>query len=579
MNLSDTGVARGARAAAFAALAVVSALPALGQALEATETDAGSRVIARVNGEALYAEDLRSVLEEIHRSQQVEQRSDYDLEQMMFRLVNDTLLAQEARTLGFAELPEVRGRIERRRESLARTRFYREAIVDRLVLDEEAARKVYDDVFRTPILRIVSRRDRAELEALRPLVLAARDDESFAKLAQEKSQDSYALRGGRIETPLTNLFKSLYIYATTAAVGELSAPLAVPWGWSFVRLERLEPADPAKFTERRGRTLVELRHRQEHDLRVALVERLRPELGLQIDWDVYESIGVQRMHDGKLLPQFEGPERAVATLAGRTISAKDFAGKLANAWSSLGNPEIASQFKPGVLDDLIFEEMLVAEGLRRGYGDTPEAKRTLHALEMNQLAQRYLKETIAAGIEVTPEELRDDYDRHREAYRKPPRLHLLQITVASEAEGARIVGLAKGGADFAWLARQHSVDKYREAGGDRGWVLANEGILNFGRELASAKAGDVFGPKLGPQGWVVVKVDLFEAQDHYAFEAVSGNIRSRVTSEKIAARIDQVVRTLRERSEIWIDHQAVAEIRLLPTAPEEKPAVVGHDGR
>lgn len=578
MQVVDTGAARCWHAAAFAIVAVFSALPLLGQALEPEESGAASRVIARVNGEALYAEDLRSVLEEIHRSQQVERRSDFDLDQMMFRLVNDTLLAQEARTLGFDELPELRNRLASRRESLARTRFYREAIVDRLDLNEEAARKVYDDVFRTATLRIVSRRDRDELEALRPLVLAAADDESFAKLAQEKSQDAYAMRGGRIEAPLTDLFKSLFEHATTAPAGELSAPLATPWGWSYARLEKLEPADPAKFAERRGRTLVELRHRQERDLRVALVERLRPELGLQIDWGVYESIGIQRMHDGKLLPEFEGPERAVATLAGRAITAKDLAGKLANAWSSVGNPEIARQFKPGVLDDLIFEEMLVAEGLRRGYGDTPEAKRTLHALEMSQLAQRYLKETVSAGIEVTPEELRDYYDRHREAFRKPPRLHLLQITVASEAEGERIVGQAKGGADFAWLARQHSLDKYREAGGERGWIVANEGIVNFRGELAAAKAGDVFGPKEGPQGWVVVKVDLFEPQEYYEFETVSGNVRSRLTSEKIVARIDQVVRTLRERSEIWIDEQALAEIRLLPAAPEEKP-VVGHDGR
>jgi peptidyl-prolyl cis-trans isomerase C len=579
MRRIDSGAARGLRAAVLGVLTTTCALPLLGQALGPTEADAGGRVIARVNGEELYAEDLRSVLEEIHRSQEVERRSNYDLDQMMFRLVNDTLLAQEARALDFDEAPEVRGRIERRRESLARTRFYREAIVDRLVLDEEAARKVYDDVFRTPTLRIISRRDRAELEALRPEVLAARDDESFAKLAREKSQDSYALREGRIEAPLTDLFKSLYEHAATAAVGELSAPLAVPWGWSYVRLEKLAPADPEKFAERRSRTLVELRHRQEHDLRVALVERLRPELGLQIDWDVYESIGVQRMHDGKLLPQFEGPERAVATLAGRTITAKDLAGKLANAWSSVGNPEIARQFKPGVLDDLIFEEMLIAEGLRRGYGDTPEAKRTLHALEMSQLSQRYLKETVAAGIEVTPQEMRDYYDRHREAFRKPPRLHLLQITVATEEEAQRIAGLAKGGADFGWLARQHSVDKYRDAGGDRGWILATEGIVNFRTELAGAQAGDVFGPKLGPQGWVVVKVDLFEAQGYYEFDAVSGNVRSRLTNEKIVARIDQVVQTLRERSEIWIDEQALAEIRLLPTAPEEKPVVVGHDGR
>lgn len=564
------------RAFCLGTLVLAGTLPLPGQEQEHTEE--GSRLIARVNGEALYAEDLETVLGEIHRSQQVERRADYDLDQMMFRLINDTLLAQEARALEMHEQPELLTKLARRRESIARTRFFKEEIVSHLDFNEAAARKVYDDVYRTATLRVLTRRDRAELEALRSLVPPAKDEEGFAKLAQEKSQDAFSGRGGRVEAAFTDLHKSLLDWVSAAPLGELSPPLATPWGWSYVRVEKVEPADPAKFEEHRGRVLVELRYRQERELRVALVERLRPELGLQVDWAVYESVTLQRMHDGKLLPQFEGPERAVAKLAGRTITVKEFAGKLTNAWASVDNPDIALQYKPGVLDDLIFEQMMVAEGLRRGYGDTLQAKRELHALEMSQLASRYLKETVASGVEVTPQEMREYYDKHHEAFRKPPRIHLLQITVATQEAADRIAAEAKGGTDFAWLARQHSIDKYRESGGERGWMAANEGIVNFRTELANAKAGDVLGPKESPSGWVVVKVDLFEPQDYYSFEAVSGNVKNRAQSEKIVARIDQVIKTLRERSEIWIDQKALAEIRLLPVPPEEKPAVLGHDG-
>jgi peptidyl-prolyl cis-trans isomerase C len=580
MRFAPVGEPQGLAAVVLSATALIglAVTPAArSQALD-VDTDAG-RVVARVNGEALYAEDLEIALGEIHRSQAIQQRSGFDLDQLMFRLVNDTLLAQEARTLGFDESPELAQKLVARRESRAKTRVFREEIGEKLDFNEQAVREVYDDVYRIATLRVLTRRDRGELEALRPKVLAAKDETAFAALAQVESQDPYAMRGGKIHAAFTDLYKSILDYLAASKPGELSQPLATQWGWTLAVVEKVEPADPSLLEARRNRVLVELRYRQERALRLALAERLKPTLGLAVDWTVYESVEVQRMHDGKLLPKFSEPERPIARLAGRTITVKQFAGKLASAWSTVTNPTLAIEYKPGVLDDLIFEELLVAEGLRRGYGDTPEVKRELHALEVSQLASRYLKETVAAGVDVTPQEARDYYETHKDEFRKPPRLHLLQLTVPTREEAERIAGLAQGGADFAWLVRQHSTDKYKESGGVRGWVAANEGITNFRPELAKASKGDVLGPRESPNGWVVVKVDLYEEQDHYPFEAVSGNVKARLQSQEIVARIDSVVQKLRERSEIWIDREALAALSILPTAPVETPPMPGHDGR
>jgi parvulin-like peptidyl-prolyl isomerase len=562
-------------AAVALVIAWAPAVPA--QELDPAEAEAGSTVVARVNGEALFSEDIEIVLEEIHRSQQVKQRTRFDLEQLMFRLVNDTLLAQEARALGMDEDPQLARKVEARRESKAKNQLFKEEIVERLDLSEKNAREVYEDVYRFATLRILTRRDRSELEALRPKLEAA-DEEAWAELAGVESQDPYAGRGGKVHAAFTDLHQALLDFAGRAKPGELSSPLASPWGWTYARLVAVEPADPEKFGERTGRVLVELRHRQELALRVALVERLKPSLGLEVDWAVYESVEVQRMHDGKLLPKFDEPERAVARLAGRTITVKEYAGRLGNAWSGVTNPVLATEYKPGVLDELIFEEMLVAEGLRRGYGDTPKVRRELHALEMSHLSSKYLKETVAAGVEVTPAEARAYYEEHRDEFRKPPRLHLLQLTVPTREQAERLAELAKGGAEFAWLVRQHSTDQYKEAGGDRGWVLANEGLLNFRDDLLRARKGDVLGPRESPTGWVVLKVDVYEEQDHYPFEAVSGNVKARLEAQEVVKRIDEVIGKLRERSEIWIDQTALAQFEILPAAPEEMPAVPGHGG-
>ena len=109
-------------------------------------------------------------------------------------------------------------------------------------------------------------------------------------------------------------------------------------------------------------------------------------------------------------------------------------------------------------------------------------------------------------------------------------------------------------------------------------MLATEGLLNFREDLLDARKGDVLGPRESPNGWVLLKVDIYEEQDHYPFEAVSGNVKAKLESQEVVARIDEVIAKLRERSEIWVDQAALARFEILPTAPEEAPAVPGHGG-
>ena len=537
------------------------------------------RVIARVNGEPLFAEDVESVLAEIHRTSEPGERSSFDLDRLLFRLVNDTLLAQEGRTLGLHEAPEHLSRLAERRDEMARARLYREEVIDRLELDEEAVRAVFDDIFRTATLRILTRSERGEIESLRARALEATTPEAFAELAKSESQDSYQARGGLIDgAPLGDLFLAVRAFAARAQPGELSAPLETPWGLSLVRLEKLEAADPEQYSTRRRLAYFELRRRQEEALRAALADRIRAGLAVEIDSEALAAVGCRRMHDGRLLPEFGDANRVLARVGDRTVSTAALAAQLATSWSGMANVEMAMALVSPVLDDLVFDQLLVVDALRRGYGETPEVKRELHALETRQLATRFLKEVLSTDVEVDPEEMRAYYDIHREEFRRPPSLHVLQLTVGAEEEARRLAEQARAGTDFAWLARRHSTDRFRESGGDRGWMPAHRGLLLFVDELARAAAGDVLGPKGIDDEWVVIKVDVVKDEGIFDFHEVSGNVRGRLVDQQLGERVESAIRRLRERSEIWIDDEAVAAIRIAPAPHEGRPAVPGHSG-
>jgi parvulin-like peptidyl-prolyl isomerase len=571
--LTATVLGYGVAVAALATTTAVAAPPAAIR-VEARE------VIARVNGENLYVEDVESVLEEVHKRSAEGSRGGFDLDQLLFRAINDTLLAQEARALGMDEDEAIVRKLVELRERMAKARLYQVEIIERMDVGPEQVRALYDDLFRRFSLHLLTRRDRGEAERLRERILGGEEIEA---LARAESQDAFAARGGKLErTTVLDLEPSVARTASALAPGEVSAVFATGSGWTVVRLDALEPADPEGFAAEERMTRAVARRDREQELRDELLARLGTEHPVEIDREAVAAIETQRMPDGRVMPKVASPERVVVRAAGRAITERELGSALAAQWGKLVNPEAALALTPIVLDRMIFDELVSAESVRRGYGATPEVDRAVHALEARLLVERYLREVIARGVEVDRATAEAYYAEHRDEFRRPPRLHVLQLTVADEAEAERLVELARRGADFAWLVRQSSTDAYRQSGGDRGWMPAHRGLDRFADLLREAQEGDVFGPRGVAGDWQVIKVDAVEDAGHYAFEEVSGNVRRRLVEVEQMKRLDATIQALRARSEIWINEEAIARLRLdvgLGRGGERGPnGAPGHSG-
>jgi parvulin-like peptidyl-prolyl isomerase len=90
-----------------------------------------------------------------------------------------------------------------------------------------------------------------------------------------------------------------------------------------------------------------------------------------------------------------------------------------------------------------------------------------------------------------------------------PQVHVRQILVATEAEAQALRQQLEAGADFAELARAHSLDEStRGQGGDLGFVPLGEGVLLPAVEEAvkGLSAGQIAGPIASPYGYYLVQV-------------------------------------------------------------------------
>lgn len=90
-----------------------------------------------------------------------------------------------------------------------------------------------------------------------------------------------------------------------------------------------------------------------------------------------------------------------------------------------------------------------------------------------------------------------------------PQVHVRQILVANEADAQALRQQLEAGADFAELARAHSLDEStRSQGGDLGFVPLGQGVLLPAVEEAvkGLSAGQIAGPIASPYGYYIVQV-------------------------------------------------------------------------
>jgi parvulin-like peptidyl-prolyl isomerase len=182
---------------------------------------------------------------------------------------------------------------------------------------------------------------------------------------------------------------------------------------------------------------------------------------------------------------------------------------------------------------------------------------------------------VGKGITVEDEEAKAYYEEHRSDYTKPPRVHLSQITVADEAEAERLAGLLREGADMAWLARQHSIDRFKDAGGARGWTVPARGADPLQDALFEAEPGAVLGPMGFPGNYIVTRVDAREDQGYYEYERVKSQVQSAIYTTRYRVELEDVIQTLRKRSKIEIHQDTLAKLRITGKQLEDEASSSG----
>lgn len=219
-------------------------------------------------------------------------------------------------------------------------------------------------------------------------------------------------------------------------------------------------------------------------------------------------------------------------------------------------------------DSMAMSQILYKRALEANLQDGELIQTGLRMTERDFLAAMYV--TQMGDDAVTDEAVQALYDERQVQFAQPE-VKASLILVTDESLANDLKGQLDGGADFAALAQQHSVEPNSKAkGGDVGWFQKRSLEPNISEAVFAAEKGQIVGPLEGRMGYFLVRVD-----DTRASRPLD-DVRPQLEAELRQQAQQKMLAELQANLKVEMAGEAApAEGEAAPAAPAA-PAAGGH---
>ena len=202
-------------------------------------------------------------------------------------------------------------------------------------------------------------------------------------------------------------------------------------------------------------------------------------------------------------------------------------------------------YERNLVESYVEQRLLARAALTDGMQRSPSVARRVNAARDRVLAAAYMDAKVREN--VTPETIERLYRSQVDVTRLGDEVRARHIVVATGEEAEEIVNLLTGGADFATLARERSIDRATAPlGGEVGWFTRSMMTPVFERAAFAAKPGELAPPFETEFGW-----HILEVLDRRSTQAVPfSDVRAAIEDFLRMRTIDASLRELEEKSQV-----------------------------
>ncbi|HWN80829.1 MAG TPA: peptidylprolyl isomerase [Candidatus Udaeobacter sp.] len=542
-----------------------------------------STLMARVGNDPVTAGDLYYALD-FARGMNRHLPPDSLRAVLIDKAVNQKLLTQEAKRLGYERAPALVSAMTLEEDRLVTRELVRRIYAGKLTVSEAELRELYERYFYTLRVLHLSVDEQPRAEELRKRIEAG---ENFGDLARLYSEDKKtAPQGGDMgEVKAGRLVVTFEDVVFALEPGQLSE--VIKGRGEHYKLFKLLAKDRDRepshsYAEMREALAKRVRTRKAAQAKYQWEQSLLAKYELTIDeenykifshrlrdqiasWEAINSVKRDSLSTAWIFTDWP-PEELVLPIArwkGGQMTCAEF-NKVSREmrvcptclWRD--SDVQLRMFVLGRAFDHLFEFEKRAIRLER----IPSI-----ATELGRRREARLGEMVAASLLVRQADIPDAeaqsyWEAHREQYMKNPRARAQRIVVETEAQASEILDRLRGGADFAALAKRYSKDETTNwNGGETDWFTPGS-MYGMADVALKHPVGELIPPFRSDLGWEVVKVLAKEPATPMSFEEAKNSVRQRMATDRTAAQLQAKLAELRGHTPIQIDEAALARLNL-----------------
>jgi len=508
----------------------------------------GEKVLAVVEGVPITEEDLMYTLQIAHRREDLSCAGVLDLMQYVRKLIDDRLIIEEAYRMGLDQDPQIQQAIGAYilRESVVR--LYNKEIVKKTRIREDDIRDCYKRNYDQVHIKLMEVEAEKEAEEI---LKQLQEGANFEELAKRYSIHASREKGGDIATvKFGSLDSAIKETISKLRPGEVSGATKTQSKYYIVKLEEKKEAPEEGFEEVKKRVEKKLRKEREKERSNEYLKYLRSKASLKIHNDVLSAIKIEE------LGQWVRDSRPVIEVNGAILTAGEFSERLQAALSRRG-VTANEKLKENIINSWIDRKLVDDEALSRHYEREPDLNRMIRRYEDQLIKKTFCQKVIIPQITLSEETLKDYYLRHQESFLKPAKLRLRQITVKSITNAQDIVNQLRNGADFAWLAKRHSIDSAAPKGGAIGWLTRQELPEPLKEIVDTLRIGDISPVAKMDSAYRIFRLDARPEEEVQEFDNIKDAVRAACFKARYDALFKEYTDQLRVGAQIVIDEDAI----------------------
>lgn len=263
-------------------------------------------------------------------------------------------------------------------------------------------------------------------------------------------------------------------------------------------------------------------------------------------------------------------EPLAATVNGKKITVAEVdkrleqvIGQNSEALKGAQGEQLKEQFRERVLDQMIDMELLLSEADKRNIKvsdkevdakikeimtnyNFKDQKALEEALKQQNLTMTQFKDeleksvrieklgdALTKDIKISDKDIKGYYDKNKAEFFVKDQVHVAHILVQKEEDAKKISGDLKKGADFAKLAKQHSIDPgSKDNGGELPWTEKEQFVPEFSNASWALQPGQLSEPVKTTYGFHIIKLLGKKPSGQKEFTEVKSEIKTKLVAEQ-----------------------------------------------